>query len=256
MKQLKIKLAALFAIAVASIPQGYAQDTPIDPAEREKIEQIVQDYLLENPEIIAVAIQELQRKQTLARMGPQIEMYRSYMESGKTSGVLGNPDGDVTIVEFFDYRCGFCRRHFPEVMQLVKSDGNIRYIPLQFPILDKPGQPPVSTLASRAALAAHKQGKFEEFHVAAMTSDGPLVEDTLYTIAARVGLNVAKLKADMNDPLLIKNVQNSVAIGQDIGFSGTPAYIIGDDVVSGARGFDRLLQAVNRARTKSTTTGN
>lgn len=256
MKQLKTKLAALFAMAVVLIPQVSAQDTPIDPAEREKIEQVVQDYLLENPEIIAVAIQELQRKQTLARMGPQIEMYRSYMESGKATGVIGNPDGDVTIVEFFDYRCGFCRRHFPEVMQLVKSDGNIRYIPLQFPILDKPNQPPVSNLASRAALAAHKQGKFEEFHVAAMTSEGGLTEETLYDIAARIGLNVAKLKADMNDALLIKNVQNSVAIGKDIGFSGTPAYIIGDDVISGARGFDRLLQAVNRARTKSTTTGN
>lgn len=238
----------LAAISIFTVSTVTAQDTPIDPAEREKIEQVVQDYLLENPEIIAVAIRELQRRQTLARMAPGIEMYRDYLENDPGAPVIGNPNGDVTVVEFFDYRCGFCRRHFPEVMKLVREDGNIRYIPRQFPILDRDGQKPVSLLASKAALAAQKQGKFEEFHIAAMTSPGSLTEQGIYDIASRLGLNVPQLKADMDDRLIEKSVQNTLAIGQDIGFTGTPGYIIGDDIILGAEGLGRLREAVNRAR--------
>ncbi len=241
-----VLVAIGFAISPAS-----AQEQKVDPAEREKIERVVQDYLMENPEIIAIAIRELQRRQQVAQMGPAIQMYRDYLEKDPEAPVIGNPNGDVTIVEFFDYRCGFCRRHFPEVMRLVRDDGNIRLIPRQFPILDRQGQTPVSYLASRAALAAQKQGKFEEYHIALMTSEGSLTEDQLYTIAARLGLNVEQLKADMNDRLVVKSVQNTLAIGKDIGFEGTPGYIIGDDVVTGAEGYGRLLEAVNRARANS-----
>ena len=242
------KLVAILTLCAAFFSPAIAQEQQINPAEREKIEQVIQEYLLENPEILALAFRELQRRQTLARMGPAIENYRDFLEREPSAAVLGNPDGDVTIVEFFDYRCGFCRRHFPDVMKLVQEDGNIRFIPRQFPILDRPGDTPVSYLASRAALAAQKQGKFEEFHVATMTSSGSLTEEGIYDIAREVGLNVEQLKEDMNDRLIIKNVQNTLAIGKDIGFEGTPGYIIGDDVVTGAEGYGRLLQAVNRAR--------
>ena len=246
------RAAAGIAIAVATFAAPATaqdkQDKKVDPAEREKIEQVVQDYLMENPEIIALAFRELQRRQTMARMGPAIEMYRDYLEKDPATPVIGNPNGNVTMVEFFDYRCGFCRRHFPEVMKLVREDGNIRYIPRQFPILDRQGETPVSYLAARAALAAHKQGKFQEFHIATMTSEGSLTEPQLYQIAGRLGLNVERLKADMNDRLVIKSVQNTLAIGKDIGFEGTPGYIIGEDVITGAEGYGRLLQAVTRAR--------
>lgn len=245
-------LVAIFAMISSAT---MAQDTPIDAAEREKIEQVVQDYLLKNPEIISIAIRELQRRQTVARMGPAIEMYRGYLENDPETGVLGNPQGDVTIVEFFDYRCGYCRRHFPEVMKLVQSDGNIRYMPRQFPVLDRAGETPVSLLASKAALAAHKQGKFAEFHIAAMTSEGSLTEDKIYQIAARIGLNVQQLKADMDDKLVGKNIQNTLAIGRDIGFEGTPGYIIGNDVILGAEGFNRMKAAVDRARNETTDKG-
>lgn len=250
MKRFGTHIAALIALTLSIFLPVTAQESAVDPKEREKIERIVQEYLIENPEIIALAFRELQRRQTLARMGPQIEMYRDYLEKDPNAAVIGNPDGDVTIVEFFDYRCGFCRRHFPEVMKLVREDGNIRYIPRQFPILDRPGETAVSYLASRAALAAQKQDKFEEYHVAIMTADGSLTEERLYDIARRIGLNEATLRADMNDRLVIKSVQNTLAIGKDIGFEGTPGYIIGDDVITGAEGYGRLLQAVKRARSQ------
>lgn len=247
-------IATLLALTL-SFGSNAQEAQNVDPAEREKIEQVVQDYLLENPEIIAIAIRELQRRQTVARMAPAVAMYRDFLENDPEAAVIGNPDGDVTIVEFFDYRCGYCRRHFPEVLKLVKEDGNIRYLPRQFPVLDRDGEPPVSYLAAKAALAAHKQGKFEEFHVAAMTSPGALTEDVLYEIAGRMGLDVTRLKADMSDRVLEKNVQNTLAIGKDIGFEGTPGYIIGNDMILGAEGRERLVQAVTRARKEAAATG-
>lgn len=244
----KFSILAASAAALFLSGTAQAQSEPIDPTEREKIETVLQEYLMENPEIVMMAIRELQRRQTVSRMLPAIEMYRDYLENEEDAPVLGNPNGDITVVEFFDYRCGFCRRHFPEVLRLVKEDGNIRLVPRQFPILDRPGQPPVSFLAATAALAAHKQGKFEEFHLAVMGDAQSLTEDRIYELARSVGLNETQLRADMKDRLIEKKVKNSLAIGQDIGFEGTPGYIIDKDIVLGAEGYDRLVEAVARAR--------
>lgn len=248
MKITPIAFALAATLPLAGLSDANAQDTDIDPAERAKIERVLEDYLMENPEIVVKAIRELQRRQTIAQMLPAVQMYRDFLENEEGAPVMGNPNGDVTIVEFFDYRCGFCRRHFPAVMKLVREDGNIRLVPRQYPILDRPGQTPVSFLAAKAALAAHKQGKFEEFHIALMGDSVQLTEDRIYQLAATVGLNVDQLKADMQEKLIEKNVKNSLAIGQDIGFDGTPGYIIGDDIIVGAEGYNRLVEAVSRAR--------
>ena len=242
----KLMFAAFTAAACS--PALMAADNDISAEERRKIETVVQDYLTEHPEVIMEAIRELQRRQTVAQMLPAIERYRSYLETDSDAPVLGNPDGDVTIVEFFDYRCGFCRRHYPAVMKLVKEDGNIRLMPKQFPILDGNDAKPLSMLSAKAALAAHKQGRFAEFHAAMMTTGSQVTEDSIYQVAAKVGLDVAQLKADMGDKLIEKRITNTLAIGQDIGFSGTPGYIIGRDVVLGAEGYDRLKEAIERAR--------
>lgn len=235
-------------LMIASLGKAFAQDTKIDPAERAKIERVIEDYLIENPEIVFKAIRELQRRQTLAQMLPSIQIYRDFLENEDGAPVLGNPNGDVTIVEFFDYRCGFCRRHFPSVMKLVKEDGNIRLVPRNYPILDRPGQPAVSMMAAKAALASHRQGKYAEFHSALMSDPAQLTEQRIYEIAGSIGLDVTRLKTDMQDKLIDKNVKNTLAIGQDIGFEGTPGYIVGDDVILGAEGYDRLREAVARAR--------
>ncbi len=215
---------------------------------RKDIEAIIERYLLENPEVIEKAIIELQRRRQQAQVLPAVNLYRSFLENDPEAPVLGNPDGDVTIVEFFDYRCGVCRSHFPEMLKLVRDDGNIRYIPRQFPILDKEGEKPVSRLAAYAALAAHKQGKFKEYHAALLTSKNSLTEESLYEIAAKVGLNIEKLKTDMRDKLIEKSVRNTRSIGIDIGLSGTPAYIVGNDVMSGAPGYEGMKEIIARAR--------
>jgi len=242
---LAFSIASITSVAAASVA---APPEDISDTERKKIEHVLQQYLATNPEIIETAIIELNRRRTLAQMLPSIEMYRGYLENDPDAGVLGNPNGDVTIVEFFDYRCGYCRRHFGEVQRLVEADGNIRWIPRHYPILDRPNEEPTSFIAARGAEAAHRQGKFAEYHAAMMNREGGLSEERVYEIAESIGLDIVKMKKDMADRLLDKRIKNALAIGSDIGFTGTPGYIIGEDVILGAEGIHRLQQAVDRAR--------
>ncbi len=245
---IKYMTAGLLGLATVSPTFADVKNPAISLEERSKIETVIQDYLMENPEIIMMAVQELKRRQTEAAMLPTINLYRDFLENEKGAPVVGNPDGDVTIVEFFDYRCGYCRRHYTEVIRLVKTDGNIRYIPRQFPVLDRAGAEPLSLMAAKAALAAHKQGKFAAFHDAMMTSGQSVTEDSIFAIAKNVGLDVTTLKMDMADKAITEKVRKELAIGKDIGFQGTPGYIIGNDIILGAEGYGRLKQAVDRAR--------
>jgi len=243
-------LALIATTPLGTVVQVYAAapQTPVSDAERTRIESVIVDLLAREPEIVIGAIQEFQRRQRLAQIRPKLAQYRDYLETDTAQPVLGNPDGDVTVVEFFDYRCGFCKRHFPLVMQLLEEDGNIRFLPRQFPLLDRPGQPEVSRQAARAAIAAHEQGKFLDFHTALMGHAGPLSEDDIYTVAEQVGLNLTQLSRDMKSGLTDKIIDNTISIGRDIGFSGTPSYIIGDDVILGAEGLDALRARVQAAR--------
>ncbi len=235
-------------MSLAALPAFAQSDAPVSADERAKIERVIVDLLEREPELVIGAIQEFQRRQRAAQIVPKLAQYRDYLENDDNYPVLGNPDGDVTVVEFFDYRCGFCKRHFPAVMTLLEEDKNIRFVPRQFPVLDRPGEPQISMLAARAAMAAHAQGKFEDFHIATLTHQGSLSEDDVYGIAERVGLDMEQLRRDMNSALNDKIITNSLSIGRDLGFSGTPSYIIGNDVILGAEGLDALRARVDAAR--------
>jgi protein-disulfide isomerase len=242
-------------IAFAPFTTSSAQND-VSEAERAKIESVIDEYLRDNPLVVIQAIQEFQRRQQIASMLPQVQLYRGFLENDPDSTVIGNPDGDVTIVEFFDYRCGFCRRHFASaILPLLEEDKNIRLIPQQYPVLDRPNTPPVSRIAARAALAAHKQGKFGEFHTALMTTNSSPTEEMIFQVADSVGLDVAQLRSDMQSKLIDKKIENLLAIGQEIGFTGTPGYIIGDDIILGAEGIGRIKAAIARAREKNKASG-
>ncbi len=240
-------LTILFLTAVA-IPAAQAIDDADQDISKAKIEETIRSYLREHPEVVIEAITVWQKRQQLASMLPAIENYREFLERDDRTPVLGNPDGDVTLVEFFDYRCGFCRKHYGLINQLVKEDGNIRLIMKQFPILDREGVPPHSRLAAAAALAAHKQGKFEELHHAMMTSETAVTDSLILTLAARVGLDVLQLRTDMNSKQIQSSLDTSLYVGQDIGFSGTPAYVIGQDVIEGAASYEKMKKAIATAR--------
>ncbi len=155
----------------------------------------------------------------------------------------GNPNGDVTLVEFFDYQCGYCKSVVDRVAGTVAKDKNVRWVFKEFPILG-----PVSVYASRAALAAHRQDKYQELHLAMMRSRGKLTEQKVLRFAAEAGLDVARLEADMKTPEIATLIERNMALAEALNVRGTPAFVIGDVVVPGAIDAATLNRLIAAAR--------
>ena len=175
-----------------------ASKPALTPGQEKAVRDLVKEYLLKNPEIIVEALQDLRRRQQLAKEKQAREALvkrRDELLRDKDTPVGGNPKGDVTIVEFFDYQCGYCKRVMQTVIDSTKADGNVRVVFKEFPILGE-----TSLVAAQAALASHKQGKYEAFHFALMGHRGRLSPDVIMSIAKSVGLDVKKLKDDMAAP--------------------------------------------------------
>lgn len=244
--------AAAF-IAVASTPPAQAQQAGAEPdfsrAETQAIERIVRDYLVAHPEVLIEALQayDAAQRETQAKQQQEALLaHRDLLEGGPGSPVLGNPEGDVLMVEFFDYRCPYCRAVAPNVMETVRQDGQIRLVMKEFPILG-----PDSVYAARAALAAEKQGKYEPFHVALMAVDGKLTEKAVMTVARDVGLDVARLQEDLASPEVDAALQRNAELAKALGIGGTPAFIIGDQLVPGAVELQDLRDLVAKSRAKA-----
>ena len=177
----------------------------------------------------AVAILEAQED---ARKADQsvalLSSRRDVLERDPNAPVLGNVDGDVTIVEFFDYNCPYCKRVKPEIQALMAADPDIRLVCREWPILGEG-----SVFAARAALAARNQGKYEEFHWAMMGLQGRAEEASILNAAAEIGLDVDKLRADMDAPEISEHIQTSMELAAALGFNGTPSFVIGEALVPG-----------------------
>jgi protein-disulfide isomerase len=242
-----------FAVAVIGIALGGAlaggtarADDVLTEAQREQIKEIVLQAIRDNPEIIMEALDELQARQDARRETHEklvLNSMREQIERDPASPVTGNPDGNVTLVEFFDYQCGYCKSVFPEIRKLVADDGNVRFVLKEFPILSK-----VSVTAARAALAAAKQGGYFDFHVALMRARGRLTESFIYEVARRQGLDVERLKKDMESPEVNAALQRNRTLAQALNIQGTPAFIIGEKLIPGAVGRDELQAAIDKAR--------
>ena len=243
------------AIAVASLTTTpSAQEDGLTAAQRQEIKELVREYLLENPEIIPEAINVLRERELLAleaQAARVIAGRREFIQDDGISGELGNADGDVVVVEFFDYQCQFCRRGYRTVMDVIEGDGNIRFVAKQLPVLDAPDGPQISRFAARASLAAERQGKFAAFHDALMTAPGPLHESRILKLAAKAGLDEARLKKDMADPALDRSIANNLMLAQEIGIRGTPAYIVGGQLHRGYQTADDFKAAVTAARERA-----
>ena len=156
---------------------------------------------------------------------------------------LGNPEGDVTVVEFFDYNCPYCRSAGQTLQALLAADANVRVIYREWPILGED-----SVIAARAALAAREQGKYEAFHWALMNGEGRVTEAIIFKVARDLGMDVAKLEADMVSPAVEAHIALSNALAQQLGFTGTPAFIVGDKTAPGMLSFDEITRLVADAR--------
>jgi protein-disulfide isomerase len=239
--------AATAALLSAAAPApASAADGTMSPENRAAIENIVRDYILSNPEIIMEAVERLRAKQRMAEESADrqaLESNRAALLADPNSHVGGNPKGDVTIVEFFDYRCGVCKRIHPIVEELVRSDGNIRRIYKEWPILG-----PDSVIASRAAIASRAQGKYPEFHKAMMEAKAALDEARILQIAASVGLDTARLRKDMDSPAVEKVIAANYALADKLKLNGTPSFLIGDRLLRGGRDLESLRAIVAEAR--------
>ncbi|MEE8352168.1 MAG: DsbA family protein [Rhodospirillales bacterium] len=220
----------------------------MSPGERKAIEDIVRDYILKNPEVVIQSIQTMQAREKQAaekKAKASLVKFRPDLLNDPASPVGANLKGDVTIVEFFDYRCGYCKKVFPDVMKVLNDDKYVRYVFKEFPILG-----PDSITASKAALAAWNtdKGKYQAFHQAMMTAKGGVPESRVMRIAAKVGYDVKALKKAMSDPRIEAQIEKNYAIAQALNINGTPAFIIGDEIIRGAVDIGTLKQLVAKAR--------
>ncbi|MGV8996969.1 MAG: DsbA family protein [Parvibaculaceae bacterium] len=210
------------------------------------IQKIVHDYIVEHPEVLIEAMASLDAKEAAAKKKTQdsaIAKNRDAIFNDPTSFVAGNPKGDVTIVEFFDYNCGYCKRTMKPLLDAVTKDGKVRLILKELPILG-----PSSITASHAALAAEKQGKYMDLYKAFYAHKGPLDDETVFNIAADAGLDIKKLAKDMMDPAIGKAIAGNERLSDALDIRGTPAFIIGDKFYAGARDADELMEAIKLAR--------
>lgn len=217
-----------------------------DELTEDRIKELVLEAIRENPGIVFEAAQlfEEQQQANQALVAAQVlASERDALERDPNAPVLGNPDGDVTIVEFFDYNCPYCRRVKPHMEALLAADPNVRVVYREWPILGEG-----SVFAARAALASRNQGKYDEFHWAMMGLNGRAEEATVISAAEKIGLNIAQLRRDMNAPEIDEHIQTSMRLSRAIGFSGTPSFVIGDSLAPGLIDAEQMISLVNQAR--------
>ncbi len=212
----------------------------------EAIEDVVRNYLLSHPEILrdaARVLEQREREAAAERQRQAIALYRDDILADPDTPVLGNPDGDVTVVEFFDYRCPYCRGVVDDLFREVAADGNIRLVMKELPVLG-----PASIEAAQAALAAGLQGQYRELHTALMRVPGGLDKRTILKVARETGLDVPQLREDMDSPAVKVMVERNLALAQALNVTGTPSFIVGDTIVPGALNMAQLRTLVVRAR--------
>jgi protein-disulfide isomerase len=218
--------------AAATGQRTVVAEATMNPVQRKEIESIVKQYLLNNPEVLLeiqnaleAKMDKLQAERTAAVIrGNAPEIFRPAF-----SPVVGNAKGDVPIVEFFDYNCGYCKRAFSDVAKLIDKEKQVRVILKELPILSKGSEE-----ASRVALAAKMQGKYWEFHRAMLQSQGQANEASALRVAEKVGVDIARLKKDMASAEVQKEIDDTRALAQKLGIQGTPHFMVGDRIIPGA----------------------
>lgn len=209
------------------------------------IERIIHDYLLKNPEVILEAIENLEKRRNANAQDAAkavLAERRDEIFNDPDAPVAGNPRGDLTIVEFFDYRCPYCKQVVGPLAQLLKEDGKLRLVHKELPILG-----PDSLVAARAALAARKQDKYHPMHAALMRLR-TLDEASIFKVATENGLDAARLKSDMQSPQIEEILERNRKLARDLNITGTPAFIIGDALVPGAIDLRTMKSLVAEAR--------
>ena len=241
--------AASVALLAFAAPQASRADEFSGP-QRGEIERIVREYLVAHPEVLQEAMTELEKRQSAAESEKHkaaVKQYSQALFSSPRQVVLGNPAGNVTFVEFFDYNCGYCKRAMDDMLTLLKTDPKLKVVLKEFPVLG-----PGSVEAARVAVAVRMQDKtgkkYLEFHQKLLGGRGQADKAHALAVAKDIGLDMGRLDKDMESPEVKATLEESFKLAEALGLNGTPSYVIGDDVVVGAVGLDALKEKVNTSR--------
>ena len=246
---LRHAFAAALVLALGAIA-GHAQG--ISGSQRGEIEKIVRDYLLKHPEVLQEVMQELEKKQQTAEAEKARSAVKTHAEALFNSPrqvTLGNPQGDVTFVEFFDYNCGYCKRALGDMTALMSKDPKLKVVLKEFPVLG-----PGSVEAAQVAVAVRMQDKsgkkYMEFHQKMLLGRGQADKARALAVAKEIGLDMTRMEKDLKSEEITATLQESAKLAEALGLNGTPSYVIGNDVVIGAVGLDALGKKVEAARTQ------
>jgi len=244
---LRSTAAALLIAVVAAAP---ARAQSFSDTQRGEIERIIKEYLLSHPELLQDVMNELEKRQTAAKAEQQtagVREHKDVLFNSSHQVTLGNPKGDVTMVEFFDYNCGYCRRALGDMLQLLKTDPNLKVVLKEYPVLG-----PGSLEAAQVAVAARMQDKtgkkYLDFHQRLLGGHGPADKAHALAAAKEAGFDIARIEKDLGSDEVSETLKENMKVAEAIGLDGTPSYIIGSDVVIGAQGYDVLKEKVDAAR--------
>ena len=211
----------------------------------EPTDAAIERYIRAHPEVIEQSLQAMEAKREAEQKERQkvaLKTKQDELLHDPLSPVSGNPKGEITVVEFYDYRCGFCKKAASAVTELQKVDPRVRVVYKDFPILGEP-----SEIAAKAALASQAQGKHQAFHEALLASHADMTKESVLKIAAKTGLNAKRLEADMADPKWKGVIAKNRALARELGISGTPGFIVGNELVPGALDLNGLKELIARA---------
>ncbi|NQW01929.1 MAG: DsbA family protein [Rhodospirillales bacterium] len=241
-------LSALFALVLATPLSPTRAAEPFTDAQLQQIDKMIHSYIMKNPRVILDAVQQMQAQEEESKKQQarqNLVAFRDQLVNDPKAPVAGNPKGDVTIVEFFDYRCGYCKRVAPTVEKALNEDGNLRIVYKEFPILG-----PDSVVAARASLSVWRMApaKYMDFHNALMGARGSISQELVVAEAEKLGLDGDALTREMQSEEIENDIRNNHQLAQALGISGTPAFIIGNELVPGAVDLDTLQSLIKEAR--------
>ena len=246
-------LRSLCIIAAAALflsPAREAQAQALTGPQRSEVESIIKDYLLKNPELIEEVMRELEKRQSAAESAKAqttIKDNAQILFNSPRQVTLGNPKGDVTMVEFFEYNCGYCKRAMTDMMDLMKADPNLRVVLKEFPVLGE-----ASVQAAQVAIALNMQDKggkkYLDFHQKLLNTRGGVDKTKAMAAAKDAGADMARLEKDMASLEIKATLEETFRLAEPLGLNGTPSYVIGENVVIGAVGLTELKGKINAAR--------
>ncbi len=243
--------AAVLIAGALTLSSAIASAQSITPAQRGEIETIIREYLLSHPELLQDVMAELEKRQAVAEAEKHrnaVKEHAATIFNSPRQVTLGNPQGDVTVVEFFDYNCGYCKRAMSDMMELIKGDPKLKFVLKEFPVLGEG-----SVQAAQVAAAVRMQDKtggkkYLEFHQKLLNSRGQIDKARALAAAKEAGLDVARIEKDIAGDEVKAQIEESMKLAEALGLNGTPSYVVGPDVVVGAVGLKTLKDKVNNAR--------